>query len=69
MNLTDIIPSRFPSRYALARALGIRPSAVYAWKDGELPLLRAYQVRELVQNATVTVPASVGDTIHAPDNT
>jgi hypothetical protein len=44
----------YPSRYALARALGIRPSAVYAWPNGELPPLRVYQLRELAQNGTIT---------------
>jgi hypothetical protein len=51
MNITDLIPSVFPSRYALARALGIRPSAVYAWPNGELPPLRVYQIKEITQIA------------------
>ena len=39
----------------LARELRITPSAIYQWPNDEVPLLRQYQVRELLaarQNST-----------------
>jgi DNA-binding transcriptional regulator Cro len=48
MNITDLVPEYFPSRYQLALALKLRPAAVYQWKDGKVPPLRAYQVLELL---------------------
>ena len=32
----------------LARELRITPSAIYQWPNGDVPLLRQYQVRELL---------------------
>lgn len=47
MKTKDAI-AEFETAHALAAALGITPSAVSQWGD-EVPQLRAYQIRELLE--------------------
>lgn len=33
----------------LARRLGIRPQSVYGWDEDQIPLLREYQIKEMMR--------------------
>jgi transcriptional repressor of cell division inhibition gene dicB len=44
----EIALQHFGNRYRLAKALGIKPQAIYQWK-GKIPELRQYQIRELIE--------------------
>jgi DNA-binding transcriptional regulator YdaS (Cro superfamily) len=46
MQISDVI-AHYGSHAAVARALGIHPSAVYQWKQRRVPLLRQLQLEVL----------------------
>lgn len=49
MNKSDVI-SYFGTGTEVAKALGIKPSAVYQWPQ-EVPQLRAFQIEKLTNGA------------------
>ena len=51
IKLSDVMPHFNNSQSELAKALGLSRQAVNVWfKEDKIPLLRAYQIREMIAN-------------------
>ena len=51
IKLSDVMPHFNNSQTELAKALGLSRQAVNVWfKEDKIPLLRAYQIREMIAN-------------------
>lgn len=50
MNYDDLIKF-FGSQSGAARALGVKPPSVHAWREGGIPLTRQYQIQVLTGDA------------------
>jgi hypothetical protein len=49
MKVDDLIPAVFPSTKDLCDALDISKGAVSQWRKSGVPLLRQYQIREIME--------------------
>lgn len=51
IKLSEVMPHFNNSQSELAKALGLSRQAVNVWfKEDKIPLLRAYQIREMIAN-------------------
>ena len=51
IKLSEVMPHFNNSQTELAKALGLSRQAVNVWfKEDKIPLLRAYQIREMIAN-------------------